>query len=51
MGVIALYFIDYVVKVFIVAEMFGDLSLDCYFILFFQPVFFYRVRAQRSRWE
>jgi hypothetical protein len=48
MGVIALYFVDYVVEVFIIAEMFGDLSLDCYFALFFQPIFFYWVRAQRS---
>jgi hypothetical protein len=49
MGGVALYFIDYVVKGCMVVEMFERL-ID-FFIFIVDCLIFYRVRAQRSRWE
>jgi hypothetical protein len=50
MGVVALYFVDYVVKVFIVVEMMAT-RIIASFIFIAASLIFYRVRAQRSRWE
>jgi hypothetical protein len=50
MGVVVLYFIDYVVEVFIVVEMMAT-RIVASFIFIAASLIFYQVCAQRSRWE
>jgi hypothetical protein len=57
MGVIALYFIDYVVEVSLFVEMMATYTVSTnsfnrsFFIFIAASLFFYRVRAQCSQWE
>jgi hypothetical protein len=57
MGVIALYFVDYVVKVSLFVEMMATYTVSTnsfnrsFSNFIAASLFFYRVRAQRSRWE